>query len=242
MLVVNKTPAVWSGRVVGSVITLRDRTDLQAISGELDSAQGPGRHAARAEPRGRQPAAHGGVADRDGPPRRRRRVRHPGARARPAADRPRGEPPSTNPCWPPCCSASPPRRRNGGSTSPSTPGSGHRLEFDPQDLVTMVGNLIDNAMDAAGEIEAGPEGGGVLRSGGTSAPAAGGGLRPGLAAEQRSQVFTRGWSTKPGPTGSVGASGSRWSTEVVRGSAGGSRSVRRGWVEPSSRSTSRPRP
>jgi two-component system, CitB family, sensor kinase len=40
MLVVNKTPAVWSGRVVGSVITLRDRTDLQAISGELDSAIG----------------------------------------------------------------------------------------------------------------------------------------------------------------------------------------------------------
>jgi two-component system, CitB family, sensor kinase len=40
MLVVNKTPAVWSGRVVGSVITLRDHTDLQAISGELDSAKG----------------------------------------------------------------------------------------------------------------------------------------------------------------------------------------------------------
>ena len=40
MLVVNKTPAIWSGRVVGSVITLRDHTDLQAISGELDSAIG----------------------------------------------------------------------------------------------------------------------------------------------------------------------------------------------------------
>jgi sensor histidine kinase regulating citrate/malate metabolism len=40
MLVVNKTPAIWSGRVVGSVITLRDHTDLQAISGELDSAKG----------------------------------------------------------------------------------------------------------------------------------------------------------------------------------------------------------
>jgi two-component system, CitB family, sensor kinase len=40
MLVVNKTPAVWSDRVVGSVITLRDHTDLQAISGELDSAKG----------------------------------------------------------------------------------------------------------------------------------------------------------------------------------------------------------
>jgi sensor histidine kinase regulating citrate/malate metabolism len=40
MLVVNKTPAVWSGRVVGSVITLRDHTDLQSIAGELDSAKG----------------------------------------------------------------------------------------------------------------------------------------------------------------------------------------------------------
>ncbi|HEU4547618.1 MAG TPA: histidine kinase, partial [Microlunatus sp.] len=39
ILVVNRTSATWEGRVVGSVITLRDRTDLQAVSGELDSAR-----------------------------------------------------------------------------------------------------------------------------------------------------------------------------------------------------------
>lgn len=39
ILVVNRTLASWEGKVVGSVITLRDRTDLQAVSGELDSAR-----------------------------------------------------------------------------------------------------------------------------------------------------------------------------------------------------------
>ncbi len=40
VLVVNAAPAVWEGRRLGTVVTLRDRTDLLALTGELDSVKG----------------------------------------------------------------------------------------------------------------------------------------------------------------------------------------------------------
>jgi len=40
VLVVNQAPARWEGRRLGTVLTLRDHTDLQALTGELDSARG----------------------------------------------------------------------------------------------------------------------------------------------------------------------------------------------------------
>lgn len=40
VLVVNQAPARWEGRDVGSVVTLRDHTDLREISGELDTVKG----------------------------------------------------------------------------------------------------------------------------------------------------------------------------------------------------------
>jgi two-component system, CitB family, sensor kinase len=40
VLVVNQAPARWQGRQVGSVVTLRDHTELQAVSGELDTVRG----------------------------------------------------------------------------------------------------------------------------------------------------------------------------------------------------------
>jgi len=40
VLVVNQAPARWEGRDVGTVLTLRDHTDLQALTGELTSARG----------------------------------------------------------------------------------------------------------------------------------------------------------------------------------------------------------
>src|SRR4029453_8631376 len=39
-LVVNQAPARWQGRELGTVVTLRDHTDLQALTGELDSVRG----------------------------------------------------------------------------------------------------------------------------------------------------------------------------------------------------------
>jgi sensor histidine kinase regulating citrate/malate metabolism len=40
VLVVNQAPARWEGRDLGSVLTLRDHTELQAVSGELDTVRG----------------------------------------------------------------------------------------------------------------------------------------------------------------------------------------------------------
>jgi two-component system CitB family sensor kinase len=40
VLVVNQAPARWEGRELGTVLTLRDHTDLQALTGELNSANG----------------------------------------------------------------------------------------------------------------------------------------------------------------------------------------------------------
>ncbi len=40
VLVLNQGPAQWRGRLLGHVATLRDRTDLEALTGELDSARG----------------------------------------------------------------------------------------------------------------------------------------------------------------------------------------------------------
>ncbi len=40
VLVVNVAPARWQGRGVGSVVTLRDHTELRAVAGELDTVRG----------------------------------------------------------------------------------------------------------------------------------------------------------------------------------------------------------
>ncbi len=40
VIVLNKGPATWKGRRLGHVTTLRDRTALEALTGELDSARG----------------------------------------------------------------------------------------------------------------------------------------------------------------------------------------------------------
>ncbi len=40
VLVVNTSPARWQGREVGSVVTLRDHTEIQAVAGELDTVRG----------------------------------------------------------------------------------------------------------------------------------------------------------------------------------------------------------
>lgn len=39
-LIVNHAPAHWDGRTVGSVVTFRDRTELQAVTAELDTVRG----------------------------------------------------------------------------------------------------------------------------------------------------------------------------------------------------------
>ncbi|MEU4094949.1 sensor histidine kinase [Streptomyces sp. NPDC026673] len=65
---------------------------------------------------------------------------------------------------------------------------------DPRDLVTVLGNLIDNALDAAGslvEVE--------LRAEGTTAVLRVSDDGPGVPPEARERIFAEGWTTKRSP-------------------------------------------
>ena len=79
---------------------------------------------------------------------------------------------------------------------------------DPRGLVTVLGNLVDNALDAAAAPDARIEV--ELRAEGRTAVAAGHGQRPGVPPEQRELIFAEGWSTKEPPSPASAASGSRW--------------------------------
>ncbi len=69
---------------------------------------------------------------------------------------------------------------------------------DPSGLVTIVGNLVDNALDAvAGDLHARVEV--ELRTEGRAAVLRVRDTGPGIPVEQRELVFTEGWSTKEAP-------------------------------------------
>jgi two-component system CitB family sensor kinase len=203
MLVVNKTPAVWSGRVVGSVITLRDHTDLQAISGELDSAKGLA-DTLRSQNHEAANRLHTVVSLIEmGRPddavefatRELEVAQRLTDRVVTAVDEPvlaavlLGK------------SAQAQERGIDFTVDPDSRVSD--LVIEPSAVVTMVGNLVDNAMDAATETE--PPHRVAIRvvadrerfrltvddSG------------PGLSPAEAEQAFRRGWSTK-GTTGGLG--------------------------------------
>jgi two-component system CitB family sensor kinase len=203
MLVVNKTPAVWSGRVVGSVITLRDHTDLQAISGELDSAKGLA-DTLRSQNHEAANRLHTVVSLIEmGRPddavefatRELEVAQRLTDRVVTAVDEPvlaavlLGK------------SAQAQERGIDFTVDPDSRVSD--LAIEPSAVVTMVGNLVDNAMDAAAETE--PPHRVAIRvvadrerfrltvddSG------------PGLSPAEAEQAFRRGWSTK-GTTGDLG--------------------------------------
>ena len=216
ILVVNRTSATWEGKVVGSVITLRDRTDLQAVSGELDSARSLadslraqnheaanrlqtvvslielGRSEAAVEFATSELALAQRLTDEvvaavDDPVLAAMLL----GKTAQAAER-------------------------GIELSVVEGSTVAEYGFDPQDLVTLVGNLIDNAMDATGEVERDRRVEVFCDLAGDRLRLRVGDSGPGLAAEQRSQVFTRGWSTKPGADGIGRGIGLALVTEVVR--------------------------
>ncbi|KIF71230.1 histidine kinase [Streptomyces sp. AcH 505] len=64
---------------------------------------------------------------------------------------------------------------------------------DPRDVVTVLGNLVDNALDAATSVEV------ELRAEGTTVVLRVSDNGPGVPPAMREQIFTEGWSTKQSP-------------------------------------------
>jgi two-component system, CitB family, sensor kinase len=203
MLVVNKTPAVWSGRVVGSVITLRDHTDLQAISGELDSAKGLA-DTLRSQNHEAANRLHTVVSLIEmGRPddavefatRELEVAQRLTDRVVAAVDEPV--------LAAVLLGKSAQAQERGIDFAVDADSRVNDLAIEPSAVVTMVGNLVDNAMDAAVETE--PPHKVAIRvvadrerfrltvddSG------------PGLSPTEAEQAFRRGWSTK-GTTGGLG--------------------------------------
>jgi two-component system, CitB family, sensor kinase len=203
MLVVNKTPAVWSGRVVGSVITLRDHTDLQAISGELDSAKGLA-DTLRSQNHEAANRLHTVVSLIEmGRPddavefatRELEVAQRLTDRVVTAVDEPV--------LAAVLLGKSAQAQERGIDFTVDADSRVSDLAIEPSAVVTMVGNLVDNAMDAAVETE--PPHRVAIRvvadrerfrltvddSG------------PGLSPDEAEQAFRRGWSTK-GTTGGLG--------------------------------------
>jgi len=205
VLVVNTSPARWQGREVGSVVTLRDHTEIQAVAGELDTVRGLA-ESLRSQNHEAANRLHTVVSLVEL------------GRTEEALDFATEElevaqlltdrvvSSVSDPVVSALLLGKTAQAAERGvqlRLGDSTEVTG--LPIEQRDAVTILGNLLDNAIDAVGE---GPEGAArtveVQMTGSASA------LRlrvgdsgSGLSTEQVTQIFERGWSTKTadGPVG-----------------------------------------
>jgi two-component system CitB family sensor kinase len=198
VLVVNQAPARWQGRDLGTVVTLRDHTDLQALTGELDSVRGFA-ESLRAQAHEAANRLHRVVSLIEL------------GRAEQARDFATAELAVAQRLTDHVVAAVDEPVLAALLLGKAAQASERGIDLvvaddvrvpegvvDPRDLVTIVGNLVDNAMDAAAaappphrvEIAARVRDGelvlGVSDSGG------------GLPSGDVERAFTRGWSTKSG--------------------------------------------
>lgn len=197
VLVVNQMTARWEGRDLGTVVTLRDHTDLEALTGELDNVRGFA-EALRAQAHESSNRLHTVVTMIE--------LGHPGravefataelVAAQRLADHLVDA--VAEPALAALLLGKAAQAHEKGVEFVLTPDTAVRSgSIEPRDLVTVVGNLMDNAIDAAlaappprrVTITAREEGQALLvRVADTGA---------GLHAQNVREAFTRGWSTKP---------------------------------------------
>jgi len=205
VLVVNQAPARWEGRELGTVLTLRDHTDLQALTGELDSARGLA-EALRSQAHEAANRLHSVISliELGRPEQALTFATAELALAQRLTDL------VVNAVDEPVLAA----LLLGKAAEANERGVA--LEVDPasnvpesvvpaRDLVTVVGNLLDNAIDAAAGapgprrvgfsswIEDAPNGRGIAGTLVLQVSDSG----PGLDQASAARAFTRGWSTKP---------------------------------------------
>ena len=197
MLVLNRTEAAWQGRAVGTVITLRDHTELRAISGELDTVRGLA-DSLRSQNHEASNRLHTVVSLIEmGRP---EQAVDFATRELDAAQRLTDTVVSAvdDPVVSAVLLGKSAQAAERGIELSITPDSRVAAsDVDPNDMVTLLGNLIDNAMDATTETE--PPRRVAVRvvadSGGLALVVSDSG--PGLAPDQQELAFRRGWSTKP---------------------------------------------
>jgi sensor histidine kinase regulating citrate/malate metabolism len=201
VLVVNQAPARWEGRDLGTVVTLRDHTDLQSLAGELDSVRGFA-ESLRAQAHEASNRLHTVVSLIEL------------GRVEQARDFATAELAVAQRLTDHVVAAVEEPVLAALLLGKAAQASERGIELvladdvrvpegvvDPRDLVTILGNLVDNAMDAAAatppphRVEVAAQ----IRDGDTGPELV---LRvsdsgDGLAAADVERAFTRGWSTKP---------------------------------------------
>jgi two-component system CitB family sensor kinase len=197
VLVVNRTTARWEGRDLGSVVTLRDHTDLQALTGELDTVRGFA-DALSAQAHEASNRLHTVVTMIE--------LGHPEqavefataelAAAQRLTDHVVGA--VAEPALAALLLGKAAQAHERGVEFVVTRDSAVRGGLvEPRDVVTVVGNLVDNAIDAA--LAAGPPRRVTVsaRDDGETLLVRVADTGTGLQGDDAREAFRRGWSTKP---------------------------------------------
>ena len=200
VLVVSSAPAYWGGNDVGSVVTLRDRTELVGVTGELDVVRGLS-ESLRSQNHEAANRLHTVVSLIE--------MGRPEEAVAFATDElqlaQRLTDEVVNAVDEPVLAAlllgkSAQAAERGVDLSVHGDLRGGSLPVEPRDLVTVVGNLVDNAMDAvAGSDDRRVE---VRLSGDEHVvTVVVGDSGPGVPADDAEHVLERGWTTKASGSG-----------------------------------------
>ncbi len=219
VLVVNHAPARWNGHDVGSVVTLRDRTDLQTVTAELDTVKGLA-DTLRSQNHEASNRLHTMVSliEIGKPEAAIEFATRELALAQQFTDRmveSVDEPVIAALLLGKMAQAA--ERGVELTFDPSSLVTG--MPLAPADAVTVLGNLIDNALDAA-QGSADRHIAVWIESSQQSFHASVDDSGPGIPAENRDQVFVRGWSTKTGSESIGHGIGLGLAAQVVRRNRG----------------------
>jgi two-component system CitB family sensor kinase len=197
VVVVNQAPVTRRGRVFGTVVTLRDHTELQALTGELDSVRSLAELLkSQAHESANRLHAVVTLIELGRPEAAVEFATAELAAAQHLADQLLGvvEEPVLVALLLGKAAEAAERGVELIVTDDTVVGA---TLIDPRDLVTMVGNLIDNAIDATLSVPAPRRVTVTVRQDGTDLFVRLADTGPGLGEEQVEQAFRRGWSTKP---------------------------------------------
>ncbi|PRX46754.1 sensor histidine kinase regulating citrate/malate metabolism [Prauserella shujinwangii] len=208
VLLVNTAPVRSEGRARGNVVTLRDHTELQSLTGELDTVRGFA-ESLRSQAHESANRLHAVVSLLE-LGKVEQAVRFATAEletAQQLTDQVVGA--VSEPVLAAVLLGKSAEAAERGVELVLTDDTALRdteVPFDTRDLVTILGNLVDNALDAAVEAAAGrpPTVTVTVRIDGSALLLRVADSGPGVAPELVPEIFRRGWSTKPGGEGGRG--------------------------------------